>query len=144
MFLSRVKNLVLPFCKKCGQLLFINKAADKLNRTVTCPNCGEINDLPSSNFLQTKTRIDHSPKDITRILEEGPPPIPKLLTQTFDDQKKNRCPHHNAIFKGFYQFSRGDEASRKYWWCPDCNQVFRYSGRSDYRPNKRIIKVKKE
>ncbi|MFX1548317.1 MAG: hypothetical protein ACFFCU_19070, partial [Promethearchaeota archaeon] len=39
----------------------------------------------------------------------------------------------------FYQFSRGDEASRKYWFCPDCGQVFRFSGKVEVKPKRRVL-----
>jgi DNA-directed RNA polymerase subunit M/transcription elongation factor TFIIS len=96
-------------------------------------------------MFQERTSIEHTPRDYTRVLEnDEPPPVPKIFTQSYKDRRKKRCKHPNAVFKGFYQFSRGDEASRKYWWCPDCGQVFRFSGRMNVKSKRRIINSSEE
>ncbi len=90
------------------------------------------------------SKILHSEKDKTRIIEDEAPPIPKIMTQTYEQRRKRRCKHPRAIFQGFYQFSSGDEASRKYWYCPDCGQVFRFSGKIEVKLNRKLIPITKK
>ncbi len=128
-----------PFCEKCGVLLTLKQPLEEKKNILWCPNCRKKVEIEDTRYFQEHTSIQHSPQEITRILENGPPPVPKILTQTYGDRRKKRCKHTNAVFQGFYQFSRGDEASRKYWWCPDCSQVFRFSGKMDVKPKRRVI-----
>ena len=128
----------MPFCTKCGNLLALDPRNRK-NSKIVCLNCGFENDIPDSQFTEKKEEIIHTVKDKTRIIDKGSPPIPKVMTQTYKEQKTKRCFHPKAIFKGFYQFSRGDEASRKYWFCPDCGQTFRFSGRAEVKERRKII-----
>jgi DNA-directed RNA polymerase subunit M/transcription elongation factor TFIIS len=133
-----------PFCQTCGTLITTRRTGQDRKLIYWCSRCqkeikndGNIDD----KTFQEHTKITHSEKDITRIIENEPPPIPKLMTQTYDQRKKKRCRHPNAVFQGFYQFSSGDEASRKYWYCPDCGQVFRYSGKVDVKTNRKLVHI---
>ncbi|MFX1546421.1 MAG: hypothetical protein ACFFCU_09465, partial [Promethearchaeota archaeon] len=128
-----------PFCEKCGTVI-VPKGTQMKNQTILwCPNCREEVKIKDTKIFQEHSPIEHTPRDHTRILENEPPPIPKIFTQTYEERRKNRCRHPNAFFQGFYQFSRGDEASRKYWFCPDCGQVFRYSGKVEVKPKRRVL-----
>ncbi|UCE13669.1 MAG: hypothetical protein JSV04_00505 [Candidatus Heimdallarchaeota archaeon] len=128
-----------PFCEKCGTLLAPKKKGTSQRMIFWCPSCKQEVLINDTAIFQERTMIEHTPKEHTRILENEPPPVPKILTQTYEERRKKRCHHPNAIFQGFYQFSRGDEASRKYWYCPDCSQVFRYSGKVEVKPKRRLI-----
>ena len=136
-----------PFCEVCGTLITPQRIGSERKLIYWCPKCqreiAESNNLSKQAFKET-TFINHSEKDVTRILENEPPPIPKLLTQSYEQRKKSRCLHPKAIFQGFYQFSSGDEASRKYWYCPDCGQIFRYSGKVTVKNNRKIIHTNQE
>jgi DNA-directed RNA polymerase subunit M/transcription elongation factor TFIIS len=129
-----------PFCKKCGTLITTKKVGKDQKIVYWCPLCQKEVDSYDSTFFQEHTQIKHTPRDQTRILEDEPPPVPKIFTQTYEERQQRRCRHPNAVFQGFYQFSRGDEASRKYWYCPDCGQVFRFSGKIDVKPKRKTIK----
>ncbi len=135
-----------PFCQKCGSLVSPKRKRGSRKFILWCANCKmEIESTDETKMFQERISIEHKPQDFTRILEEDePPPVPKIFSQSYKERRKKRCRHPNAVFKGFYQFSRGDEASRKYWWCPDCAQLFRFSGRMDIRPGRRIIADKTE
>ncbi len=136
-----------PFCEICGTLITTKRIGSERKLIYWCPMCKKaISEGKKVNIeaFQETTIIDHTEKDKTRILEDEPPPIPKLMTQTFKQRKSKRCRHPNAIFQGFYQFSSGDEASRKYWYCPDCSQVFRYSGKVMVKNNRRVIHTEHE
>ncbi|MFX0086250.1 MAG: hypothetical protein ACFFAU_11260 [Candidatus Hodarchaeota archaeon] len=130
-----------PFCKECGHLITPMRKGAKRKLIFWCSNCKmEVESNSDAKMFQERTAIEHSPRDFTRILEnDEPPPVPKIFTQSYKDRRKKRCKHPNAVFKGFYQFSRGDESSRKYWYCKDCGQVFRFSGRTNIKPKRRII-----
>ncbi|MFX1285400.1 MAG: hypothetical protein ACFFB5_17265 [Promethearchaeota archaeon] len=132
-----------PFCEKCGSLIVPKRKGSKKQMIFECPNCKKTVEIEDTTAFQERTPIEHTPRDHTRILENEPPPIPRIFIQTYDERQKKRCNHPNAVFQGFYQFSRGDEASRKYWFCPDCGQVFRFSGRINVKPKRRIISKKK-
>lgn len=136
-------NSISPFCQNCGSLLIPKKdTSEKI--VLYCIKCKKKESTNNTTMFQEKSAINHSPKEFTRIIDENePPPIPKVMIQSYDQRKKKRCRHPNAIFQGFYQFSRGDEASRKYWFCPDCGQVFRYSGKVDYKPKRKVLEEKK-
>ena len=130
-----------PFCPTCGTLISTKREGAERKLIFWCPNCQkEIQTDNDTTMFQERATIEHKPSDFTRVLENEPPPVPKILTQSYDQRKKKKCRHPNAVFQGFYQFSRGDEASRKYWFCPDCSQVFRYSGKTNVKPRRRIIK----
>ena len=128
-----------PFCKKCGTLIIPKGKRALKSMIFWCPNCREEVEIKDTTIFQEHISIEHTPKDHTRILENEPPPVPRIFTQTYEERRKKKCHHPRAIFQGFFQFSRGDEASRKYWFCPDCGQVFRFSGKVDVKPNRRII-----
>ncbi len=136
-----------PFCETCGTLITTQRVGPERKLIYWCTKCQkEILEGKKVNKVafQETTVIKHTEKDKTRILENEPPPIPKLMTQTYKQRKNKRCRHPNAIFQGFYQFSSGDEASRKYWYCPDCSQVFRYSGRVTVRSNRKLVHTEEE
>ncbi|MFW9780226.1 MAG: hypothetical protein ACFFE8_15370 [Candidatus Heimdallarchaeota archaeon] len=96
--------------------------------------------VEDTTFFQERTPIKHTSKEMTRVLEGGPPPIPQIFTQSYEQRRKGKkCRHPNAVFQGFYQFSKGDEASRKYWFCPDCGHVFRFSGNADVKPRRKLV-----
>ncbi len=135
-----------PFCEKCGTLITPKRKGSDRKLIFWCTNCKmEIKANKDTTMFQERTSIEHTPRDYTRVLEnDEPPPVPKIFTQSYKDRRKKRCKHPNAVFKGFYQFSRGDEASRKYWWCPDCGQVFRFSGRMNVKSKRRIINSSEE
>ncbi|UCG00539.1 MAG: hypothetical protein JSW11_13010 [Candidatus Heimdallarchaeota archaeon] len=128
-----------PFCTECGTLIVSKRKGPKQQIFFVCPNCQKEVEIEDTTIFQESTPIEHTPRDHTRILEDEPPPIPKIFTQTYDERRKKKCHHPNAVFQGFYQFSSGDEASRKYWYCPDCGQVFRFSGKVKVKPRRRII-----
>ena len=139
--------MVSPFCETCGTLITTQRIGSERKLTYWCPKCQtEILEKKKINqaAFQETTFINHTEKDKTRILLNEPPPIPKLLTQTYKQRKKKRCRHPNAVFQGFYQFSSGDEASRKYWYCPDCGKVFRYSGKVKVKSNRKLIHTEEE
>lgn len=140
---SRGMNMASPFCEKCGTLINLKGGRNEKSIIFWCPNCREEVEIEDTTLFQEHTSIEHTPKDHTRILENEPPPIPKIFTQTYDERRQRKCHHPKAVFQGFYQFSRGDEASRKYWYCPDCGQVFRFSGKVDVKPNRRVISEQK-
>ncbi len=132
-----------PFCQECGNLLVPRRDVLSEKMTLYCSRCKKNEEFRNPTMFQEKSSFDHSPKEFTRLMEENePPPVPKVITQSYTQRKKKRCKHPRAIFQGFYQFSRGDEASRKYWFCPDCGQVFRYSGKVDYKKKRKIIDEK--
>ena len=131
-----------PFCDDCGTLIVSKKVGANRKTIFLCPNCKKEVEVKDTSFFQKSTTIEHTPRDHTRIIENEPPPIPKIFTQTYEERQKKRCHHPNAVFQGFYQFSSGDEASRKYWFCPDCGQSFRFSGRINVKPKRRIINDK--
>ncbi len=133
-----------PFCDKCGTLIIPKEKVDDKQLKFWCPNCQEEVEIEDTTIFQERISIEHTPRDHTRILENEPPPVPKIFTQTYEERRKKQCHHPNAVFRGFYQFSRGDEASRKYWFCPDCGQVFRFSGKVDVKPKRRVISEKTE
>ncbi len=133
-----------PFCKKCGTLIVPRAKKTRKNIIFWCPNCREEIEIEDTTIFQEHSPIEHTPRDYTRILEDEPPPIPKIFSQTYEERRKKQCHHPNAVFQGFYQFSRGDEASRKYWYCKDCGQVFRFSGRVDIKPRRRLISKEDE
>lgn len=134
-----------PFCRKCGTLITPKKRGGLEKIIFWCPNCREEVVAEDTTFFQEHVSIEHTPRDYTRILQEDePPPVPKILTQTYEERRKKRCNHPNAVFQGFYQFSRGDEASRKYWFCPDCGQVFRFSGKLEIKPKRKVISEQKK
>lgn len=128
-----------PFCEKCGTLIIPKKNGASQRTIFWCPSCKQEVTINDTTVFHEHTSIEHTPRERTRILENEPPPVPKILTQTYAERREKRCHHPNAIFQGFYQFSRGDEASRKYWYCPDCGQVFRYSGKVEVKPKRRLI-----
>ncbi|MHA1329948.1 MAG: hypothetical protein ACTSR2_02615 [Candidatus Hodarchaeales archaeon] len=128
-----------PFCEKCGTVLTPKKNYKDNNTILWCSKCKREVVRNNSDLFQEHTQITHESKEMTRILENEPPPIPKIFTQSYDQRKKKRCKHPNAVFQGFYQFSRGDEASRKYWYCPNCGQVFRFSGKVNVKPKRKLI-----
>jgi DNA-directed RNA polymerase subunit M/transcription elongation factor TFIIS len=130
----------LPFCEKCGTLITTKKKGSNKKLILFCPKCHIEMETKDTTFFQERTSIRHTPRDQTRILENEPPPVPKILTQTFEERRQKKCKHPNAVFQGFYQFSRGDEASRKYWYCPDCGQVFRFSGKVEVAVKRREIR----
>jgi DNA-directed RNA polymerase subunit M/transcription elongation factor TFIIS len=133
-----------PFCKKCGTLITTKRLGADRKLIYWCPICrNEVVEVNKKAF-QEQCNIKHTERDITRIIENEAPPIPKVMTSTFAERKKKRCRHPNAVFQGFYQFSSGDEASRKYWHCPDCGQVFRFSGKTKVKAKRKIIYSKKE
>jgi DNA-directed RNA polymerase subunit M/transcription elongation factor TFIIS len=131
-----------PFCKTCGTLITTQRKGQERKLMYWCPTCkrqiGEEEGIDDKAF-QEQSRISHTEREKTRIIENEAPPIPKLMTQTFKQRQKKRCRHPNATFQGFYQFSSGDEASRKYWYCPDCGQVFRYSGKINVKSQRKLI-----
>jgi DNA-directed RNA polymerase subunit M/transcription elongation factor TFIIS len=131
-----------PFCETCGTLITTQRVGSERKLIFWCPKCQkeifEGKKVKKETFQETSV-IEHTEKDKTRILENEPPPIPKLMTQTYKQRKSKRCRHPNAIFQGFYQFSSGDEASRKYWYCPDCGQVFRYSGKVTVKSKRKLL-----
>lgn len=135
-----------PFCQKCGTLVSPKRKGASRKLILWCTNCKmEIESTNETKMFQKRISIEHKPQDFTRILEDDePPPVPKIFTQSYKDRRKKRCRHPNAVFKGFYQFSRGDEASRKYWWCKDCGQVFRFSGRMKVKAGRKIIEEKEK
>ena len=133
-----------PFCDTCGTLLTPKKRINSEEMILWCSKCKKEVRRDDKTLFKDRSQIEHKPKDFTRILEDEPPPVPKLFTQPYSQRKKSRCRHPNAVFKGFYQFSRGDEASRKYWYCPDCGHVFRYSGKVEVKANRRIIDQEEE
>ena len=133
-----------PFCDSCGTLLVPKKVEPTKETILWCPKCQKEIKAEKSNLFTEHSPISHKPSELTRILENEPPPIPKIFTQTYVQRKKKRCKHPNAVFQGFYQFSRGDEASRKYWYCPDCGQVFRYSGKVEVKIDRKIISEKSD
>ncbi|MHA1968863.1 MAG: hypothetical protein ACW964_13805 [Candidatus Hodarchaeales archaeon] len=130
-----------PFCQKCGSLVTPKRKGASRKIILWCTTCKmEVGSKYGTRIFQERISIDHTPQEFTRILENNePPPVPKIFTQSYKDRRKKRCRHPNAIFKGFYQFSRGDEASRKYWYCSDCGQVFRFSGKMNVKSKKRVI-----
>ncbi len=128
-----------PFCDKCGTLIIPKGKRALKSIMFWCPNCREEVEIKDTTIFQEHISIEHTPKDHTRILENEPPPVPRIFTQTYEERRKKKCYHPRAVFQGFFQFSRGDEASRKYWFCPDCGQVFRFSGKVDVKPSRRII-----
>ncbi|PWI49168.1 hypothetical protein CEE45_03250 [Candidatus Heimdallarchaeota archaeon B3_Heim] len=136
-----------PFCEICGTLITTRRIGSERKLMYWCPKCQkeilESRKVDKVAFQET-TLINHNVKDKTRILEDEPPPIPKLMTQTYEQRKKKRCRHPQAIFQGFYQFSSGDEASRKYWYCPDCGQVFRFSGKVIVKSHRKLIHTEEE
>ncbi len=136
--------MLSPFCEKCGSLIKPKRGGTLNPLTFWCPNCRIDIEIKDTSMFQEHTPIEHTPRERTRILENESPPIPKIFTQTYEDRRKKRCHHPQAVFKGFYQFSRGDEASRKYWYCPDCGQVFRFSGKFDVKPNRRLLSDQKK
>ncbi len=136
--------MLSPFCKKCGTLIVPRAKKTRKNIIFWCPNCREEIEIKDTTIFQEHSPIEHTPRDYTRILENEPPPIPKIFSQTYEERRKKQCHHPNAVFQGFYQFSRGDEASRKYWYCKDCGQVFRFSGRVDIKPRRRLISKEDE
>lgn len=131
-----------PFCDSCGTLLSPKKIETTKETILWCSKCQKKMKVEKSNLFTEHSPISHKPHELTRILENEPPPIPKIFTQTYVQRKKKRCKHPNAVFQGFYQFSKGDEASRKYWYCPDCGQVFRFSGKVEVKLNRKIISEK--
>lgn len=133
-----------PFCEMCGTLITPKTTSTNQKHIFWCPNCRKQIKIKDTSFFQEHISIQHTPQEQTRILENEPPPVPKIFTQTYEQRKKKRCHHPNAVFQGFYQFSRGDEASRKYWWCPDCSQVFRFSGKMNIKTKRRLIEDKYE
>ncbi len=133
-----------PFCDKCGTLITTKRLGPDRKLIYWCPNCKEEVLEVNKKAFQEHSNIRHTERDKTRIIENEAPPIPKLMTQTLAERKSKRCRHPNAVFQGFYQFSSGDEASRKYWYCPDCAQVFRFSGKSKVKSKRKIIYSKKE
>ena len=130
-----------PFCQKCGSIVSPKRKGASRKIIIWCATCKmEVESKYGTKMFQERTSIDHKPQEFTRILENNePPPVPKIFTQSYKNRRKKRCRHPNAVFKGFYQFSRGDEASRKYWYCSDCGQVFRFSGRMNVKTKKRVI-----
>ena len=128
-----------PFCTKCGTLIVPKRKGATKQIIFLCPNCQKEVEIEDTTIFQETTPIEHTPRDHTRILENEPPPIPKIFIQTYEERQKKRCRHPNAVFQGFYQFSSGDEASRKYWYCKDCGQVFRFSGKVKVKPKRRVI-----
>ncbi|MHA1206150.1 MAG: hypothetical protein ACTSRJ_01575 [Candidatus Hodarchaeales archaeon] len=133
-----------PFCEKCGTLITTKRLGSDRKLIYWCPNCKKESREVNKRAFQEQSQIKHTEKDKTRISENEAPPIPKLMIQTYSQRKKKRCRHPNAIFQGFYQFSSGDEASRKYWYCPDCGQVFRFSGKSKFKSRRKVIYSKKK
>ncbi|MHA1973393.1 MAG: hypothetical protein ACTSW1_10380 [Candidatus Hodarchaeales archaeon] len=128
-----------PFCEKCGTVLTPKKNYKKNITILWCSKCKKEVIRNNTDFFKEHTPIVHESKEMTRILENEPPPVPKIFTQSYEQRKKKRCKHPNAVFQGFYQFSRGDEASRKYWYCPDCGQVFRFSGKVNVKTKRKLI-----
>ncbi len=133
-----------PFCEECGTLITTKRLGSDRKLIYWCPNCKKEAIEVNRKAFQEQSQIKHTEKDKTRISENEAPPIPRLMIQTYTQRKKKRCRHPNAIFQGFYQFSSGDEASRKYWYCPDCAQVFRFSGKSKFKSRRKIIYSKKK
>ncbi len=136
-----------PFCETCGTLITTQRIGSERKLIYWCPKCKkEIfeGEKVDKEAFQETTFIKHTEKDKTRILVDEPPPIPKLMTQTYEQRKKKRCRHPRAVFQGFYQFSSGDEASRKYWYCPDCGQVFRYSGKVMVKSRRKLVHTGEE
>ncbi|MFX0123314.1 MAG: hypothetical protein ACFFAE_06710 [Candidatus Hodarchaeota archaeon] len=133
-----------PFCEKCGTLIVPKRKRAQEQPIFLCPNCQKEVEIKDTTIFQESTQIEHTPRDHTRILENEPPPIPKIFTQTYSERHKRRCRHPNAVFQGFYQFSKGDEASRKYWYCKDCGQVFRFSGKVEVKLNRKVISRENE
>lgn len=135
-----------PFCRTCGTLISTRRVGQERKLIYWCSKCRkEITEEAGidDKAFQEHSIIPHTEKEKTRIIENEPPPIPKLMTQTYDQRKKKRCRHPNAVFQGFYQFSSGDEASRKYWYCPDCGQVFRFSGKINVKRHRKLIHTEK-
>jgi DNA-directed RNA polymerase subunit M/transcription elongation factor TFIIS len=136
-------SMTSPFCEKCGTLITPKTPKTGHKKIFWCPNCRYDIEIEDTTFFQEHVTIQHTPQEQTRILENEPPPVPKIFSQTYEQRKKKRCHHPNAVFQGFYQFSRGDEASRKYWYCSDCGQVFRFSGRMEIKPKRKVISERK-
>jgi DNA-directed RNA polymerase subunit M/transcription elongation factor TFIIS len=131
-----------PFCDSCGNLVVPKRIGEEQRLIYWCTTCQRevSSEIEDTTFFQERTPIEHSPKEITRVLEGGPPPIPQIFTQSYEQRRKGKkCRHPNAVFQGFYQFSKGDEASRKYWFCPDCGHVFRFSGKVDIKPRRKLV-----
>ncbi len=132
-----------PFCDTCGTIITTKREGANGELIFWCSTCQkEVRSKIDTTMFQERTTIEHKPSDFTRVLENEPPPVPKIFTQSYSQRKKKRCNHPNAVFQGFYQFSRGDESSRKYWFCPSCGQVFRYSGRMNAKLKRKIIDEK--
>ena len=135
-----------PFCKKCGTLITTQRKGQDQKLIYWCHTCRrqitEEEGIDDKAFRE-QSIIPHTEKDKTRIIENEAPPVPKLMTQTYEQRQRKRCRHPNAIFQGFYQFSSGDEASRKYWYCPEGGQVFRYSGKIDVKRQRKLIHSEK-
>jgi DNA-directed RNA polymerase subunit M/transcription elongation factor TFIIS len=135
------------FCETCGTLITTRRLGAERQLVYWCQTCNtEINYSQKINKIvfQEHSKISHTEKDKTRIIEDEAPPIPKIMTQSYKQRRNKRCRHPKAIFQGFYQFSSGDEASRKYWYCPDCGQVFRFSGKVEVKLNRKLVKIRKK
>lgn len=131
-----------PFCDRCGNLVVPKRVGASQRLIFWCATCQQevSSEAENTTFFQERTPVKHSPKEMTRVLEGGPPPIPQIFTQSYEQRRKGKkCRHSNAVFQGFYQFSKGDEASRKYWFCPDCGHVFRFSGKMDVKPRRKLV-----
>ena len=112
----------------CGAALVLKSQRTGSGVVYFCPRCQVIvpTDEIDPNLLKESEKIPHSPREETLVLTESdPPPIPILSSLG----KQIRCKHKKAVFQGSYQFARGDESSRSYWYCPDCGRVFRFGGR---------------
>jgi DNA-directed RNA polymerase subunit M/transcription elongation factor TFIIS len=142
-----LSKMTSAFCETCGTLITARRTGADRKLIFWCQTCNKeiINSVKiDKKAFQEHSKILHTEKDKTRIIDGEAPPIPKIMTQTYKQRRKRRCRHPRAIFQGFYQFSSGDEASRKYWYCPDCGQVFRFSGKTEVKLNRKLVSIKKK
>ena len=134
------------FCEICGTLITTRRVGAERKLVYWCQTCNtqiKNSEKIDKKVFQEQSKISHTEKDKTRIIEDEAPPIPKIMTQTYKQRRNTRCRHPKAVFQGFYQFSSGDEASRKYWYCPDCGQVFRFSGKVEIKLNRKLVEIKR-
>ncbi|MCC6030542.1 MAG: transcription factor S [Desulfurococcales archaeon] len=105
----------MEFCPVCGTLMRVEKGKLK------CPNCGYEKPLSESNRkIVLKTRIQHSPREKTIVIEEDK----KILNPIVRDVRCPKCGHNEAEY-WIIQTRRADEPPTRFYRCLKCGHVWR-------------------
>jgi len=110
------------FCPKCGSLMIPRRSGDK--HVLACLRCGyeeEVSEESSVGY-SIRTRVTHTNKEKTVILDEKVK-IPKVAPTV----KSVECPHcgHNEAYYWIVQTRAADEPPTRIYKCTKCGYSWR-------------------